>query len=111
MSGRTPFLKNARIHCFTCPRDSLKIELVAGDFDQHERPVSVEAFDSVRRWLEVMKTQFPGVSQDEVVDPIMRLDSLVDMIVPGKNDVDSVFLEDRFEQRSQIRIGTVKPGV
>src|SRR5450756_1666897 len=42
---------------------------------------------------------------------MLRLDSFVDMVVPGKDDVDSVFFEERLDPRSQVGIGTVKLSV
>jgi hypothetical protein len=42
---------------------------------------------------------------------MLRLDSLVDMVVPGKDDGDSVFLEERLDPRSQVGIRAVKLSV
>src|SRR3990172_6204211 len=42
---------------------------------------------------------------------MLRLDFLVDMVVPGKDDVDSIFLEERLDPRSQVGIRTVRLSV
>src|SRR3990170_1234469 len=38
---------------------------------------------------------------------MLRLDSLVDMVVPGKDGVDSVFYEERLDPRAQVGIRAV----
>src|SRR5437868_12860079 len=94
------------------PRDRLKVQRVAGDLDQHELPVLVEA-DGAQLGLgrasapQVAAAQLRGASRGEVVDAVLRLHALVEMLVPGENDVHAVADEERLDERAQIRLGAV----
>jgi hypothetical protein len=67
------FLEDACIDRFSRARDGLEIEFFAGDLNEHEGSIYIEAFECVHRWAKVVKAELTCISQDEIVDSILRL--------------------------------------
>ena len=88
-------------------RNHLKIQLVAVDFDQHEASIAIEPFLHLVRRLQVLAHEFGGVSQNKVIDVVLRLNSLVNMFVPRKNQVHPVSFKKWSELGPQIEIWTM----
>src|SRR5437763_16579522 len=63
-------------------RDHLKMQIVFHDFVEHEALVLVETGGGVRRPAEVAFAELPASASHEVRDPLLRLDALVDVVVP-----------------------------
>ena len=87
------------------------MEFVARDFEQHEALIGIEAFFHVFRRAKVARHQLAGIPQDEVIDGIDRLQSLVHMLVPRKDGIYTIFFEQRGQPRAQIEVRTVIPAI
>ena len=92
-------------------RDGLKREPVAGDLDEHEGPVFGEGCGRHRRWRHAAPPQLPAGSFDEVGDALLRLDALVEVLVPGEDDVHAVADQQRLDHRAQLQGGAVSIAV
>ncbi len=93
------------------PRDRLEEEPVAGDLDQHELPVLIEADGTQlglgRTPLAEIATQFRRAPGREVVDAVLGLHALVHVLVAREDDVHAVTDEERLDERTQIHLGSV----
>src|SRR6185503_13680672 len=92
-------------------RDRLEEELVASHFDQHEGVVLVEIGGRQARGVRVAPPQLAARAGDEVGDALLRLDALVDVVVPREDDVDAVLDEQRLERDAERHVGPVTAGV
>src|SRR5205085_5503000 len=68
-------------------RHRLEEQLVAVDFDEHERLVPIEVGGSHRGRPHVARAELAARPGDEVGDPLLRLEALVDVVVSGDDDV------------------------
>ena len=93
------------------PRDHREEHVVVKHLNQHEALILVEVGRRVLVGAHVALSQLAGRARDEVVDTFLRLDSLVDVIVPGEHDVDVVSHEDRLQDDTQIDRRTMPGGV
>ncbi len=93
------------------PRNSREEHVIVRDFDQHEALILIEVGCGLLVWPKVALPQLACGARHEVVDTLLRLDSLVDVIVAGKHDVDAVSKEDRLEHDTKINRGAVPRGV
>ena len=59
----------------------MEIKFVAIDFDQHEASIGIKSFLHLVRRLEIVGHKFGGVSQNKVIDVVLRLDPFVNMFV------------------------------
>src|SRR5947209_7699405 len=63
-------------------RDHLEVQIVAVDLVEHEALILIEARLRHCRPMEVTGAKLSRRARDEVVDPLLRLQALVDVIVP-----------------------------
>ena len=88
------------------PRDRLEEERVAGDLDQHELPVLIEADGTQlglgRTPLAEIATQFRRAPGREVVDAVLGFHVLVHVLVAREDDVHAVGDEQRLEQHAHV---------
>src|SRR5579864_5346531 len=101
-------VNDAGVHAHAYPRRRLKVEVVAGDFDHHERPIGVEPFGRDRGWRQVARAQFAGGPFGEVVDPVLRQHALVHVVVAGEYRIHAVRHEERFEGLPKVHVRSVK---
>src|SRR5262245_42504308 len=101
-------LQRARIDNPSLVRDRLEVQRILHELDQHEVVAGVEAFGSEVGPPHVPFAQLRGAARDEVVDALLRLDALVEVLVPGENDIDAVLEKERLEQHPQLHIGSVR---
>jgi hypothetical protein len=73
--------QRARIHDLPLIGDRLEVHRVLGDFDQHEVIAGVEALGGQVGFLDVAVAQLRCAARREVVDPLLRLDALVEVLV------------------------------
>src|SRR6266536_5630072 len=78
------------IHGFAGAGHCLIEEFVAVDFDQHEGAIFIETCLHHVAAAKIVVYQLSRIALYEVVDSVLRLDSLVGMLVPGENRVDAV---------------------
>src|SRR6266478_6616504 len=67
------------VYSFSRSRDNLKKQFVTGDLNQGEGAVRVESFHHLGRRAEIMEAQFSRVSEDKVVNAVLRRNPFVDM--------------------------------
>src|SRR6266566_3494397 len=71
-------------------RDGLERELVAVDLHQHEALILIECLRGHGGASGVSLSQLSPCSLDEVVDPLLRCKTFVNVVVARKGDVDAV---------------------
>src|SRR5947209_9079306 len=106
-----PGYQHAGIDRFAAARDHLKVKLVSGDFHQRESLIGVKSLLRIRRGPQIVWAQLAGVPQHEIIDAILRLQSLITMLVAGHDHVDSALLKNRLQQTAQINIRAMVPAV
>ena len=89
----------------------LEIEFVAVDLDQHEPSIGIKSLLHLIRRLEIVSHQLGGVSQNKVIDVVMRLDPFVNVFVARKNQVHAVFFKKWSELGSQVEIGAMRASI
>src|SRR5713226_1445484 len=89
-------------------RNRLEVQVSAGDLDQHEREVGVKSLQRHAGLCQVAVAQLARRAFGEVVDPFLRLDALVDVIVTRKYDVHAVPGKQRLQQQAQLGRRTVR---
>ena len=75
---------------FTPARYRLEVELITANLDEHETTISIESGCHVPGHLKVMAAQSSRVSQYEVIDPVLRLQALIQVFVPGEYRVNAI---------------------
>src|SRR5215207_427409 len=81
---------DAGVHGLAGAGDDLEVHLVLDDLEEHEGEVFVERLlRQGRARLHVALAELPARARDEVVDALLRLDALVEVLVPGQHDVDA----------------------
>jgi hypothetical protein len=78
------------VHRFPLIRNDLEVQRVLRDPDQHEVIARIEAFCRELAALDVTVAKLRRAAGDEVVNPLLRLDALVEMLVPAEYGVDAV---------------------
>jgi hypothetical protein len=94
--GRPP--EDAAVERAPLRRDRREKQLIARDLDDHEMVLRKSGF--VERALVEGVESPPAATGDEIPNPVLRRDPLVEMLVPREDDVDLVAHERRFERRS-----------
>src|SRR6187200_3484699 len=88
-------------------RQDLELHGVFPELGEYEGEVGVEAGSGQRSLPDVPLTQLGRTTFDEVVDPVLRLDALVEVFVSGEHDVHAVLDEQRLDLRAQVHFGSV----
>src|SRR4051812_49313587 len=83
-------MHGARIDRPAAVVERLERQVVADDLDEHERVAGVEPLVLERRRRDVPLAQLRRAAGDEVGDPLLRLDALVEVLMPREDDVDAV---------------------
>src|SRR5215467_12092142 len=84
------------------PRNRLEEQISPGDLDQHEALILIEAGGLELGPHDVAAAQLAARALDEVVDPLLRVQALVEMLVPREDDGDAVPDEERLEDNAQL---------
>ncbi len=87
------------------------MHLVAGNLDEHERLILIEARRGNVRFLEITFAELAARTCHEVVDPPLWLEPFVDVVVTGEHDVHAVLHEQGLEQHAEVDVGSMPPGV
>src|SRR5262249_2201877 len=99
--ARLPVNRSA-IHSLAGPRDHLKVQIVAGNFVEHETLILVEAGRRVRRTPKIALAKLSAGARHEVRDAFLRFQTLVYVIVTGIDHVYAILDEDPLEHDAQI---------
>src|SRR4029453_14402050 len=84
----------SRVDRLTVPRQHLKPHRVLAELRENEAEVGVESCCRQRPFPDVALSQLRRPSFDEVMDPVLRLDSFVEVLMSGENDVHPVLDEE-----------------
>ena len=76
-----------------CASDHLESHRVFIQLRKHERVVGVESRCFQRRVMDIAPGELRGAALDEVLDPLLWRDALIEVLVPREHDADSVFDE------------------
>ena len=87
------------------------MKVIAGNLDEHEGLVLVEARGREVRALKIALPQLAAGPGDEVMDAALRLQTLVHMVVTGEHDLDAEFQKQRLEQHPKVNVRPVAAGV
>src|SRR5450759_869921 len=90
-------------------RRRLKVHVITGEFDHHERAIGIESLRRDRRGRQIAGAQRSGCPFNEVVDALLRTYPLEYMVMAGKHDIYAVLDEQGFEHLPQIDGRTVIP--
>ena len=89
-------------------RDGLEIHLATSEFHQHEGVVRIISFGGNCALIQITGTQFSRSAFREVVNPVLRFDALVDVIMALKYDVHMILNEQRLQHVPQIGARTMR---
>src|SRR5688572_21369398 len=83
-----PSRDDTRVDDGTATRDGFEEHPVALDLDERERIVGIESLRGHRRVVaEISPAQLRGPTLYEVIDPLLRLQPFVQVLVPSENHV------------------------
>ena len=100
--------EDTRVDGLARARDGVKVHLVADDFSGHERQVGIESLRrKARPSVDVARPQLASGPDDKVRDPLLRLNALVEVVVPGEHDAHVVLQEERLEHFAQAEVRAV----
>src|SRR5688572_20124853 len=89
-----------------CSRDRLKSHFISRNFGNHEGVVGVEAFGSDLASVgQAAFSQLCTAPENEVLDVLLRLDTFIEMLMPGEYNVHTVLDEQRLKYFSQFELG------
>ena len=78
--------------------DALETQGGGGEFEQEKRAVGIEAEGGERgAFFQVAGAELAGGAFDEVAGAVLGVEAFVDVVVAGEDELDMVFLEERFE--------------
>src|SRR4029453_10869289 len=83
------------------------MKFIAVDFDQHEVQVLIESLGCQAGDGNVRLAHFARSARDEVLDPVLWLEPLVEVLVPREHNIYAVFQEQRLQYRAQLQIRTM----
>src|SRR5262245_45792423 len=83
------------------------MKFIAVDFNQHEVQVLIEALGGQAGPGDVRLAYFTGSARDKVLDPVLRFEPLVEVLVSREYHVDTVLQEHGFQYRPQLEIGAM----
>src|SRR6266849_9253858 len=106
-SGLRLVLDGTGINSFSVARDGLVVELVSGNFYQHKAAVAVERPFHIFRCPEVVPHELAGVSQNEIVDVVLRLHPFGYVLMTREDHIYAVALKKRKQLRAEVHVCTV----
>src|SRR5215831_5123538 len=78
------------------------------DFYQHEGSIRIETLSHGRRRPQIVNAQFAGTAENEIVDAVLRLNSLIHVLVAREHQGDAVLFKDRLEARTEVLVRSVE---
>ena len=99
---------HARVDDRAALGDGVEGQVVAVDLHQHEGLLGVVPGRGQRRSLaQVAVAQLTRRALHEILDPVLRLDPLVGVVVPAQHQADVVLHEQRLQRRLQLQLRAV----
>ena len=95
-------LNDSRVNGLSGTAYGLEIELIAGDFNQHEGIVLVESLGGQSGFSQITLPQLGAATLGKMINSLLRLEPLVEVLVPGKDHRHVVLQEYRFKDLPQL---------
>src|SRR6266446_3570626 len=92
-------------------RDSLKVQIIPGNFHDHESPFRILSDHHILRRREITCHQLRRIPENKIVNSFFRLESLIHVFVSRENYIHAISLENRQYLRPQIEIRTMRLSV
>ena len=100
--------EDTRVDGLPHSRDGIKVHFVAANFSGHENLIGIEPLSrNARPSVDVAHSQLAPRPYDKIRDPLLRLNSLVEVIVAVKHYAHIVFYEKRFKYFAQPEVRAV----
>src|SRR4029453_9187124 len=100
-----PHRDGALVNRFPRAADGLERQFLVRHFDEHERSIGVEGGGRHGGRSDIACAHLSPAARHEVMDPLLRFDSLVEVLVAAEHRVDAVFHDKRLRHTAQPRMG------